>query len=279
MRLRTRKRILDLIERAEGRLIDRLRPWAYPGHGSTLPPVLIFALVKSGSIFIQRALRRTLEVEIQHIGGAGINGGWFSYPDLCRFAKGNAVSREHMHARAEFPSVLAGFNIRRAVVHVRDPRAAIVSWTNQMERNLPSRGLGYVAFSCEQDVPELYLKWSFEQRLRWQIEHVMPRMVAWVDGSVELADRSDKVQFLVTDYAELARDSRAYIEKLLNFYGIPYEESWLKIPRREVGRNNVYSMDSGPGSRPPLSPEISALANAGIPGRLIDRFSWARASA
>ena len=281
-----RKRVFDRVEKAVTGYIDRLRPWAYPAHGTELPPVLVFAQVKSGSVFIQRALRRTLEVEVRHISGAGLSGGWFSYPELSRFAKGNAVSREHMQARAEFPEILAAFNIRRAVIHIRDPRAVIVSWTRQMDRNLPDRGLRYVAFSCEQAVPELYLQWSFEQRLRWQVENVMPRMVAWTEGWVDLADRSDKVKFLVTDYAELAQDSRDFIRKLLDFHEIPYREDWLKIPRHEVGRNNIHSIGrqqsgpdgSSPGSesRSPMHGEILELATAAIPPRLIERFGWNR---
>ena len=187
----------------------------------TLPPVLMFALPKSGSIFIQRALRRSLEVQVLHVSGAGFGGAWFSYSELSRFAKGNVVSREHIGARPEYPKVLAGFNIRRAAVHVRDPRGAILSWTNHMERQLPVRGLDYVAFSCEQAVPDAYLKWSFEERLRWQIEHFMPKMVSWIEGWLALANSTEEMTFLFTDYAELKKDSRAYIEKLLAFYQIP----------------------------------------------------------
>jgi hypothetical protein len=280
LRMRARKRVLDLVQRAESKISDRLRPWAFPGHGVALPPVLLFALQKSGSIFIQRALRRTLQVEVNHISGAGTGGGWLSYPELCRFAKGNAVTREHMQPRAELPAVLAQFNIRRAVVHVRDPRAAIISWTRHMDRNLPARGLSYVAFSCEQEVPGSYLQWSFEQRLQWQVEHVMPRMVAWIEGWLEIADRSKSVTFLVTDYAELARDNRAYILKLLDFFEVPYQPDWVKIPRREFGRNNIFSLQE-PGALPPqpIAAGILASANAGTPQALIDRFGWTQATA
>jgi hypothetical protein len=280
LRMPTRKRVLDLIEQAEAKISDRLRPWAYPGHGVVLPPALMFALHKSGSIFIQRALRRTLQVEVKHISSAGASGSWISYPELRRFAEGNAVSREHMQPRPELPAVLAAFNIRRAVVHVRDPRAAIISWTRHMERNLPTRGLGYLTYSCEQEVPGCYLQWSFEQRLQWQIEHVMPRMVAWIDGWLALADHSSSVTFLVTDYAELARDSRAYVLKLLDFYEIPYQQDWVKIPRREVGHNNIFSLPQPGASLPePISAEILACADAGTPARLIDRFGWTQPAA
>ena len=103
LRLRGRKRVLDFVERVEARISDRLRPWAFPGHGVALPPVLMFAQQKSGSVFIQRALRRTLQVEVKHISSSGSGGAWISYPELCRFAKGNAVSREHMQPRAALP--------------------------------------------------------------------------------------------------------------------------------------------------------------------------------
>jgi hypothetical protein len=269
----SRKNILEKLEQLNARLLDRLRPWAYPAHGLTLPPILLFALPKSGSIYIQRALRRTLKVEVRHVGGSGIYGGWLSYTDLCRFSKGNVVSREHMNPRAELPGILADFDIHRAVVHVRDPRAAIVSFTRMMDRNLPKRGLRYIAFTCEQALPGEYLNWNFDQRLRWQIEHMMPRMVDWIDGWVNIADHSQNVKFLVTDFSELARDSQAFIEKLLKFYEVPYQRDWLRIPRREVGLNNIHS-STEPARRPSLSPEITALLNAGVPDHLIQRFGW-----
>ena len=114
----------------------------------------------------------------------------------------------------------------------------------------------------------------------------MPSMVSWIEGWLAVADSCDQVKFLVTDYAEMARDNRAYIEKILGFYEIPYRQDWLIIPKREVGHNNIFSLaaagapsgeqPSVAASKPSLNGEILDLANAAMPQGLIERFGWSR---
>jgi hypothetical protein len=141
-------------------------------------------------------------------------GSSFGYADLCRFAKGNVVSREHLEPRTSFVAVLAQYGIRKIVLHVRDPRAVMVPWTEHIDRNLARRGLRSVSLFCERDLPSDYLEWDFSQRLQWQVEHVMPRFVHWIEQWLDLAENSTTPEFLITTYNDFARDNRKYIERV-----------------------------------------------------------------
>jgi hypothetical protein len=266
-----RKQVLEFVQKGGERLAAWLEPFAFPGHGIELPPVFIAALPKSGSIYIQRALRRSLQVTVGHIATSGLSGSSFRHSNLLRFRKGNVVSREHLQPRAFLVGLLAAQGVDRMVVHVRDPRAAIVSWARHMDRNLTRRGLWSVALSCERQMPSAYQDWEFDQRLRWQIENMLPAFVAWIEGWLELAATCPEMKFLITDYLEFARENRAFIEKLLTFYDIPFRADWIKMPERQVGKNNIRS---DPGAAVSIPAELSALAISRTPAHLRLRFGW-----
>jgi hypothetical protein len=279
-----RKRIYDFSERISDRLLHHAAQFAFPGRGEPLPPVLMVALPKSGSIFLQRALRRTLRVPVHHIASAGMSGATFRHADLCRFERGNVVCREHLQPRAFTLKVLAKHGVRRAVLHVRDPRAAIVSWTRHMDRVLASRGLRSVELSCELPIPEDYGAWSFEQRLGWQVAHKLPSFVRWIEDWLRLVEISRDVEILVTDYAELCVDAGQLVRRILDFNGIEYCPDWIEIPSTRYGKNNIFSILEpcryGDARTPDwmarMAPETLAAADALVPVRLRERFGWAR---
>jgi len=280
-----RKRIFHASEKFAGYLLDRTASLAFPGRDAPLPPVLVIALPKSGSIYLQRALRRTLRVPVHHITSGGMSGATFGHYDLCRFEQGNVVSREHLQPRAFSLKVLARHGVTRAVLHVRDPRAAIVSWTRHMDRVLTSRGFRSVELSCEIAMPEAYAEWSFERRLHWQVENKMPVFVRWIEDWLALAASTRDVDFLITDYCELRRDARRLVERILAFNRIDYQADWISMPSTKFGKNNIFTiLDSEQETGEPkvpawmtqMTPEILDAANAVMPNRLCERFGWAK---
>jgi hypothetical protein len=268
------RRIYDWAEKASGKVTNWLHPLAFPGRDIKLPPVFIVALPKSGSIYLKRALRRTLRVPVHHVSGGGMYGSCLRYDDLCHFEQGDVVTREHLQPTRFQVAMLAQYGIRRVVLHLRDPRDAIASWTHHMDSILERRGLRGVSLSCEKVLPESYIGWSFEDRLRWQVENTLPDFVAWSERWLDLADSSADVRFLITDYQDLARNNHAFVVKILDFYEIPYREDWISLPAVIVGRNNIRRK---PGSGNDMPHEIFKLADAAVPASLCDRFGWKKA--
>jgi hypothetical protein len=291
----TRARVFRWGEFLADSFTERLAAFAYPGRDRPLPPVLLVALPKSGSIYLQRALRRTLRVQIHHIGASGMSGSTFNHYGLLRFERGNVVSREHLQPRACLLSMLARHGVRKAVLHLRDPRAAIVSWTRHMDRIMEKRGLRSVELSCERTMPDAYANWSFAERLDWQVEHMMPMFVRWVEDWLELVAASRDVEFLVTEYRALCDDGRGLVMRILDFYGIAYEPDWISMPVIRIGKNNIYTLpertpprELPPGGLPSgetvraawmnaMPAETLQAANALLPAALSNRFDWVKA--
>lgn len=267
------KRTYDRFDKVSGKVLSWLHPIAFPGRGGRLPPVFMVALPKSGSIYIQRALRRTLRVPIEHIGSHGMSGTSFTLAGLMKFEQGNVVCREHLQPSPFLISTLADYNVKKIVLHFRDPRAAIVSWTRHMESTLERRGLRAVSLACERAVPDAFLRWDFNQRLRWSIGNVLPKFVRWTEHWLELSDANPEVRFLVTDYEEFADDNRGFICKILEFYEIPFQPDWLSMPVTRIGKNNIRSK---PGSniRNQIPADLFDLADSLTPRSLCKRFSW-----
>jgi hypothetical protein len=286
----TRKRIYDLTEGFTLRRLEWLARYANPGRGVPLPAVVMVALPKSGSIFIQRALRRTLRVPIRHLSTGGMMGSSLELHGLERFEKGNIVLREHFQPRPFLVNTMAAFGIRKIVLHLRDPRAAIVSWTEHIDRSLDRRGLRYVSLSCERDVPQEYVRWNYDLKLRWQVDNVLPDFVRWIEQWLDIVETCKDASFLVTTYDDFARDNRAFIKRILAFYEIPYEEDWISIPVVRRGKNNIWNLPEGVAANASGSPanrtlpvpawqkkmgdETLTVANAMVSDRLFERFGW-----
>jgi hypothetical protein len=270
---RTAKRIFNFVESVSDSAKSALVGSVYPGRGDRLPPVLLFAQPKSGSTYIHRALRQTLRVPFMRVGAGGVFDAAMRYSELQRFAKGNAVCREHLPARRHLLDAVRGVGIDKVVLHVRDPRYSIVSWTKMIDRFVEARGMPGALLTCEMTMPDTYASWEFPDRLKWQIENYMPRQVEWIEKWLALAEEESGVEILITKYEEFSEDPRAYLRRLLTFYQIPFEESWIKLPDDQVGKNNIFSEKTGD-RWAGLDGGLKLSANNLVPAALRARFDW-----
>jgi hypothetical protein len=246
---------------------------SYPAHGMKLPPILLFAQPKSGSTFLHRAFRRTLQVPFARIGAGGVFDAAIRYAELKKFAAGNAVCREHLPARRHLLDSIAGVGIDKVVLHIRDPRYSIVSWTRMIDRFIESRGMPGALLTCEMTMPQDYASRPFADRLAWQVKNYLPRQVQWIESWLDLAADNPPVEILVTKYEEFSEDPRAYVRRVLAFHDIPFEESWIKLPDAEVGKNNIFSEKSAD-KWAGIDPAIKLAASDPVSAALCDRFGW-----
>jgi hypothetical protein len=267
------KKLYDLVERASEGAMHRLEPFAYPGRDRKLPPVTLVTLPKAGSIFIHKALRQTLQVPLVKINASYTFGTSLRYANLQRLAAGNAICREHFEADPVLVDAMARVGIRKLNIHVRDPRGAVVSWTRNMERSDETGGLVSMMLHCQHLMPDAYPGWSFQDRLAWQVEHHLPRYVAWIADWMALVDRTKGTEFRVTTYEDFARDNRGFVLDLLRFFEVPFEDSWVNIPEYKVGSANVFSK-SGKSTAEQMGDALYAKATAMLPPELAARFGW-----
>jgi hypothetical protein len=269
------KKLYHSVDDIAGYIKDKLVDRAYPARGQTFPPIILMALPKSGSVYLHTALRRVLQIQLLKVAYAVTFGESFRQEGLNRIAAGNALIREHFEAKDFIIEAMAESGIKKIVVHIRDPRAAILSWTRNMERSIKSGGRSQLLLHSQRSVPAAYLDWDFRERLSWQIDNHLPRYVCWIEGWLDAVAKYPQIDFLVTTYEEMAADNRAFVCKILDFHGIAYKDSWLKLPSYEIGKNNTFHAPVK-SLADELGADLFARANAIVPAQLIERFNWQR---
>lgn len=270
---KTRKKFYRLAKSLSDAATAALDDAAYPGRGVRLPPILLFAQPKSGSTFLHRAFRRTLRVPFARIGAGGVFDAAIRYSELKKFAAGNAVCREHLPARRHLLDAIAGVGIDKVVLHIRDPRYSIVSWTRMVDRFIETRGTPGALLTCEMPMPQDYPSRPFADRLAWQVENYLPRQVQWIENWLALAADNPPLGILITKYEDFSNDPRAYIRNVLTFHEIPFEESWIRLPEDQVGKNNIFS-DRSADKWAGVDPAVKSAASAQVSAQLRERFGW-----
>jgi hypothetical protein len=267
---KVRKKLQRWSARADAWLLRRIQP----PRPANFPPVMLVSLPKSGSVYLQTALRRTLRVPMVKFDAGGTFDSSLRIFPLKEFARGNALTRLHMPPRPYLVQAIADSGVSRMLVLIRDPREAIHSWARHVDRNLAQRGLGGALIDVETALPPDFAAWSERRRLEWQIEHMLPRFCDWLQGWADIAE-SAPIKIGFVDFADMPQNERAFLGKVLKFFDITCDESWLYVPKPVVGQHNISSLDAKP-STSVIDPDLVALINAKVPDKLLQRFGWQR---
>jgi len=162
--------------------------------------------------------------------------------------------------------------LERMVVHVRDPRQAMISWCfflPHVIRDLdPVHGLHL-------GVPKQYLDWELASQIDWQIDNYLPLQIDWIVGWVAAGEDPEfKTEILFMTHEELKENQRLYFEKLLKFYQI--DPSLFDFPEPlKLGLQNFRKGETDEW-RSILSAEQIEKASTRIPEKLYRRFNWPR---
>lgn len=245
----------------------------FPARRRRFPPILINTLPKSGSKYILRSLARTLQVDHVRIQGSGFTRAGIDQAAINRFVEGNCIAQEHLPAE---PHIVASLEIAvpRMVLHLRDPRAALVSWAHHVNTIYRKGHYLSILQSVEKRMPEKYFDWSITDQLAWQTENFLPSTVNWITRWMDVIEqKSSSLEIMVTTYPELVADSEALQQRILKFQQIDVEPSWIRRQAPEVGKWN-YRAGSNSDWRKVYSPALLDLATSLIPERERARFDW-----
>lgn len=111
---------------------------------------------------------------------------------------------------------LLNAQLGKMVLHVRDPRDALVSWIEYTERhrNHPMT-LGLIS----PVPPAEYFGWSYSKKADWQINNFYTYSVKWLEEWTAFLTSNPQLQVLVTHFEEVATDPLHAFREIVAFYG------------------------------------------------------------
>jgi hypothetical protein len=240
------------------------------------PAVLIAGLPKSASTFLVNAIHNGLaKPEV----AGGLQGGVFPDFVICqegfiRLQKERLISHTHLSPmRTNLLELGARFKLDRMIVHVRDPRQALLSWIHfvvPVIRDMdPVQAIHY-------GMPDDYLSRDFSRQADWQIEYWLPKLVYWMEGWMDAPSNpwfTTKIHY--STFERMKQDQKAFFDGILDFYEI--ERDLFDYPEqpKAPGHFNFRKGDVDEW-RAVFSAEQVARVNNLVPSRLLDFFGWTR---
>ena len=249
-------------------------PEVHPFTGGKMPVVVFVTLGKSGTIYISSKLADLLSlprVQISiHPAPQKILPSWVEL-----FAEYGGVCSEHMWPEAKTLETLIQNGIKRFVVHLRDPRQAMLSWLHHADKLVRTKHS--LTLHLQDTHPAGYFDWSFTAKVDYHIEHSLPWNARFIAGWSSLAGGyRDQIDVLLTSFEEFVADEKAYFDKLLAFYGI----SLGRLDTSVKGNSEHFRLGSTDEWTEVLTPHQRQVA-AGVlvdnfDDGIFQRFGWER---
>jgi hypothetical protein len=231
------------------------------------PSVLFISIPKSGTVYTNRLLVQGLGFRDFPISLGYFPRDLVDHRRLRTFAEGGCIATEHLDPSAENLQILERL-MKRWVVHLRDPRSVVLSWTHHIDRvavKAPESLLNVCPVPSED-----YLSASFQEKLWWNIHSFLPIAVDWIERWLRIID-GGRYEICLTTYDELVGNERLYIRRILDFFSIP--QAAFSMPMVERSMDNAHFRIGRPDEwREAFSQEQLKLANKVIGIRLLERL-------
>ena len=235
-----------------------------------LPSIVLNTLPKSGSVFIATTLAQGLGLEFLAVSQGYFPSDLIEYRKMQELSQRGGITQEHFDASPMNLQILRRIRTRM-ILHVRDPRQALLSWVHHMDR-LKKEGQADLLWWVCPTPPEEYYDWAFGRKITWNIENYLPLCVRWIEAWLDAIAKSDHLQVLVTTYEDFAQDGEEFIGRILDFHGI----SRGRFHRPTVAKTLATNYRKGEAQewRNVFSDRQKQRALEALPGMLMDRFHW-----
>lgn len=245
------------------------------------PNIIIIAIPKSGSSYLEAAVRRNLEYSDMGIHSFYTQEKNRFITNFPEFFKNNAkISKGHSRAPINmtinntykiYPA-LDLTSLRRYtnkfILHLRDPRQVLLSHIHFITNSNDSKILS-------SEIKSAFLNLSLHEKINWGIDNLLPSMIEWYNNWLAIKELEDLkqngMQILITTYEEILTDDLALYNKILDFYGIQSPKEYLSPPKdaklkfRKGDPNEYKSI---------YTAEQQQRIDAIVPKNLLQRFNW-----
>jgi hypothetical protein len=234
-----------------------------------IPGVLLNTLPKSGSVFLFHTLSQSLQCGRMHVGNMYSLVDQISLEKMRRFVGGGYISQNHLAPSPENVQILEYFRCR-VVLHVRDPRQALVSWTHHVDSVYRREGEEALLLFPERP-PAAYFSWDLTHKLDWQIDHYWPVLISWLAHWLDVHD-AGRFPVLLTTYDELHDDIVGLCRRICDFCGVADDRfCFVDVPK--TAEYHYRLADDGEWLRV-LSPAQIDRVNATLPPEIACRLGW-----
>jgi hypothetical protein len=161
----------------------------------------------------------------------------------------------------------------KIIVHVRDPRQAILSWTHHIRELYENDD--YALYNCDPPIKKTYFRKTFREQVDWQINNYFPHFLNWIIewSKTEKSDFDTKI--MITQYEDLRKNSYTFFQSILNFYNINLSEKYLKQSLIEPKKGKLhYRKGSLDEWRDVFTSNQIEKTTKAIPKVLFEEFGW-----
>lgn len=183
------------------------------------PSILMTTMPKSASESLWNHLAIGLGLGQSHV-SIGL------FPDCqlvpCRvrdLKAGGVIAKEHVGPDEHNLAILADAGIDRILVHLRDPRQAVLSWAHFVRDDVSRRMLAPIWRKIVP--PAALLDRDLHQVIDWCLDHYLPLLVGFIEGW-HLLERDGHAGLCVRclTFETFVADRDDYLAKVLDFYGL-----------------------------------------------------------
>lgn len=240
-----------------------------------IPPMLITTMPKSDTYYISKLFTQGLFIESRIVSHQYFPYDVIRQPELRVLARGNMVTQDHFGA-SKIHLVHIAKHVDRMVVHVRDPRQAMLSYVHFLATPQFRRTEEETRLFIYPPMPDDFYQVDLEARIDWAIENWLPLLVEWSEEWVAAAETVDRPFIKFTRYEDLVADPDRFVSEVLEFFRIPAKR--YAPPRIERDEEIHFRRGEATEWMTTFTPKQAAAATAKIPSALATRFEWATES-
>jgi hypothetical protein len=234
------------------------------------PSIFLVTLPKSATVYIANSIASTLGYTLSSTVVSPTfpkNIVWA--PMIHDFMRGGMVSVSHMQPDVFNMRGVKQAGLRKGVLHLRDPRATLLSWVHFLDKRGARHESGFG--SIENPAGVKFQNMPFEERTDACIDHFFMHSVAWIENWLEQLKIDPRLNFLIVRHDDLISDEEAYFNRIMKFYDLNSKVSTVvsdETTHFRSGNNNEW--------REVLtSAQIERMNNA-IPNWMFERFGWVK---
>jgi hypothetical protein len=238
-----------------------------PGKAAS---IFVVTVPKSGSMFLARTLTKTLDLEQIEISPGYFPIDHADVKAMVRFSKGGFFAQSHLSACEINLNILSHF-CDKWVVHFRDPRAAVLSWTHHKERPEVRDNLKVNLRTVPLE-PTAYSSMSFSEKIDWQIDNHLPNVVHWMERWCKAIDSTTyKNRIVVSNYENIVGRDEIFVREILTSLGREMPSS-IQLAKKDM-KSHFRRGDPDEWTTA-FTPAQIEKASSRIPHHLMERFGW-----